>query len=138
MTNATRSRVDFLASDWFGQVNGQFDLMVSNPPYIAEADAPGPAVRAVAGLDIGRGRPGRPGIIAQAPSICRPAAGCCWSMATTRVKRCAPCSPDKALSMFSPGRTCRASNAAQWQVERNGGIITYRTPSVEFNQPASN
>ena len=38
--NATQLALDvsFLASDWFGQVNGQFDLIVSNPPYIAEAD----------------------------------------------------------------------------------------------------
>lgn len=30
--------VQFLASDWFAQVEGVFELIVSNPPYIAEAD----------------------------------------------------------------------------------------------------
>jgi release factor glutamine methyltransferase len=30
--------VQFLASDWFAQVDGVFDLIVSNPPYIADAD----------------------------------------------------------------------------------------------------
>ena len=30
--------VQFLASDWFTQVHGVFDLIVSNPPYIADAD----------------------------------------------------------------------------------------------------
>ena len=30
--------VKFLASDWLAQVNGVFDLIVSNPPYIADAD----------------------------------------------------------------------------------------------------
>ena len=30
--------VQFIASDWFAQVDGVFDLIVSNPPYIADAD----------------------------------------------------------------------------------------------------
>lgn len=30
--------VRFLVSNWFDQVDGHFDLMVSNPPYIADAD----------------------------------------------------------------------------------------------------
>lgn len=30
--------VQFLASDWFAQVSGLFELIVSNPPYIADAD----------------------------------------------------------------------------------------------------
>jgi len=30
--------VNFLHSDWFKQVTGSFDLIVSNPPYIAEKD----------------------------------------------------------------------------------------------------
>jgi hypothetical protein len=37
----------FLRSDWFAGVEGRFDLIVSNPPYIAAADMPGlaPEVR---------------------------------------------------------------------------------------------
>ena len=39
-TNAAQLQlpVRFLASDWFAQVDGVFDLIVSNPPYIADAD----------------------------------------------------------------------------------------------------
>lgn len=32
------SRVVFTVSDWFAQVTGQFDLIVSNPPYVSEAE----------------------------------------------------------------------------------------------------
>ena len=40
-------RVVFVESDWFGLLNGRFDLIVSNPPYIAAAEMPGlsPEVR---------------------------------------------------------------------------------------------
>ncbi|GAB4269961.1 MAG: peptide chain release factor N(5)-glutamine methyltransferase [Pararhodobacter sp.] len=40
-------RADLERSDWFGAVEGRFDLIVSNPPYIAEAEMPGlsPEVR---------------------------------------------------------------------------------------------
>lgn len=40
-------RARFLLSDWFAQVEGAFDLIVSNPPYIAlsEMDALDPEVR---------------------------------------------------------------------------------------------
>ncbi|MEM7597393.1 MAG: peptide chain release factor N(5)-glutamine methyltransferase [Pseudomonadota bacterium] len=31
-------RVTFLRSDWFDHVSGRFDLIVSNPPYIAASD----------------------------------------------------------------------------------------------------
>ena len=32
-------RVNMLQSDWFGSVSGHFDVIVSNPPYIAANDA---------------------------------------------------------------------------------------------------
>ena len=39
-TNAAQLNlpVKFIASDWFSQVDSEFDLIVSNPPYIADAD----------------------------------------------------------------------------------------------------
>nr|WP_249139016.1 peptide chain release factor N(5)-glutamine methyltransferase [Actibacterium sp. MT2.3-13A] len=41
------ARAAFLRSDWCGAVQGQFDLIVSNPPYIAADEMPGlaPEVR---------------------------------------------------------------------------------------------
>lgn len=40
-------RAAFGLSDWFSAIEGRFDLIVSNPPYIAEAEMPGlaPEVR---------------------------------------------------------------------------------------------
>jgi release factor glutamine methyltransferase len=40
-------RARFLRSDWFSAVSGRFDLIVSNPPYIAASEMPGlaPEVR---------------------------------------------------------------------------------------------
>jgi release factor glutamine methyltransferase len=35
---AVTGRVDLIASDWFAAVTGQFDLIVSNPPYISAAE----------------------------------------------------------------------------------------------------
>ena len=45
--NAERLRlpVQFAQSDWFSAVPGPFDLIVSNPPYIAERDPHLPALR---------------------------------------------------------------------------------------------
>jgi release factor glutamine methyltransferase len=42
-----RGRVQFLQSDWYGEVTGLFDLIVSNPPYIAADEVGGlaPEVR---------------------------------------------------------------------------------------------
>jgi hypothetical protein len=70
-------------------------MIVSNPPYIDAADphlAEGDVrfepltalVAADQGLPIWRRLSARDG------SICCPAAGCCWSMAGPRAKRCAP------------------------------------------------
>ncbi|WP_333814893.1 peptide chain release factor N(5)-glutamine methyltransferase [Tabrizicola sp.] len=44
---ALQDRTRFLRSDWFTAVAGAFDLIVSNPPYIAESEMPGlaPEVR---------------------------------------------------------------------------------------------
>jgi len=36
-----QSRAEILQSDWFGRVSGQFDLIVSNPPYIAADEMAG-------------------------------------------------------------------------------------------------
>ncbi|MEY8831292.1 peptide chain release factor N(5)-glutamine methyltransferase [Sedimentitalea sp. XS_ASV28] len=36
-----QSRAEILRSDWFEAVSGAFDLIVSNPPYIAQAEMPG-------------------------------------------------------------------------------------------------
>ena len=43
-------RAHFIATDWFEGVSGQFDLVLSNPPYIASAEIAGLA-REVAGYD---------------------------------------------------------------------------------------
>nr|WP_108483364.1 peptide chain release factor N(5)-glutamine methyltransferase [Oceaniglobus ichthyenteri] len=49
--NATRhgvqDRLTLVQSDWFSNLTGRFDLIVSNPPYIAAAEMPGlaPEVR---------------------------------------------------------------------------------------------
>jgi release factor glutamine methyltransferase len=39
--NADRlgARVKFIESDWFSNVEGEFNLIVGNPPYVAEGDA---------------------------------------------------------------------------------------------------
>jgi release factor glutamine methyltransferase len=38
--NSVEERVEFLESDWFASVSGRFDLVVSNPPYVATEDLP--------------------------------------------------------------------------------------------------
>lgn len=44
---ALDGRAKYVQSDWFARVEGAFDLIVSNPPYIAAAELPGlaPEVR---------------------------------------------------------------------------------------------
>ena len=39
------ARVEFRQSDWFDAVSGRFDLVISNPPYIAAADPHLPDLR---------------------------------------------------------------------------------------------
>ncbi|HZG30341.1 MAG TPA: peptide chain release factor N(5)-glutamine methyltransferase [Ensifer sp.] len=39
--NGIGDRFDVLQSDWFSQVRGQFNIIVSNPPYIPSADLAG-------------------------------------------------------------------------------------------------
>jgi release factor glutamine methyltransferase len=34
-------RASFVAGDWFGPIDGRFDIVVSNPPYIASAEIAG-------------------------------------------------------------------------------------------------
>jgi len=34
-----QSPITFLRSDWFSRISGEFDLIVSNPPYIALDDS---------------------------------------------------------------------------------------------------
>lgn len=38
--NGVDNRLTLLASDWFARVQGRFDLIVSNPPYIAADEMP--------------------------------------------------------------------------------------------------
>lgn len=46
--------VEFVLSDWFSGVTGRFDLIVSNPPYIAAAEMAGLAPRRATGSHIWR------------------------------------------------------------------------------------
>jgi release factor glutamine methyltransferase len=39
--NGVASRADIRQSDWLGAVNGRFDLIVSNPPYLAQSEMAG-------------------------------------------------------------------------------------------------
>lgn len=42
--NDVADRIEFVESDWFGSVSGRFDLVVSNPPYVASGAVEGLAV----------------------------------------------------------------------------------------------
>ena len=39
-TYGLQTRLKFCTSNWFDAISGQFDLIVSNPPYIAESELP--------------------------------------------------------------------------------------------------
>ena len=36
--NNVRDRISFVRSDWFENVDGMFDLIISNPPYVSEEE----------------------------------------------------------------------------------------------------
>jgi release factor glutamine methyltransferase len=42
--NDVADRIEFIESDWFGSLSGRFDLVVSNPPYVASSAVEGLAV----------------------------------------------------------------------------------------------
>lgn len=70
-----RLSVHFLQSNWFEKVSGPFDLIVSNPPYVADADPHLPALRhePVQALTAGKdGLSDLRRIIEQAPGYLQP------------------------------------------------------------------
>ena len=75
------SRADFMVSDWFAAVKGSYDLIVSNPPYIASGDIDGLAPEVAAydprrALDGGaEGLDPYPVIFQQAAGFLRPGWG---------------------------------------------------------------
>jgi len=77
--NARRLQLDVLMkqSDWFSQVQGRFDLIVSNPPYIAQGDPhlPGLVYEPQSALVSGpKGLDDLQTIIGQAPDYLNPQA----------------------------------------------------------------
>jgi len=71
-------RLDLAVSDWFDAVEGSFDLIVSNPPYIAQEEMPGLAPEVLeweprmALTDEGDGLGAYRVLTAQAPAHLRP------------------------------------------------------------------
>jgi release factor glutamine methyltransferase len=75
--NAQQHRlpVHFLQSNWFENISGRFHLIVSNPPYVADADAHLPALHhePIQALTAGKdGLDDLRRIIAQAPAYLQP------------------------------------------------------------------
>ena len=67
--------LEWRMGDWLGQVTGPFDLIVSNPPYIAEDDPHLPALRHEPRMALSAGPQGLDALrilIAQAPSRLAP------------------------------------------------------------------
>jgi release factor glutamine methyltransferase len=67
--------VQFLQSNWFENVSGRFHLIVSNPPYVADADPHLPALRHEPLQALTAGKDGLDDlrrIIAQAPAYLQP------------------------------------------------------------------
>jgi len=88
-------QIEFRHGRWFEPLGGErFDLVVANPPYVAEGDAHLAALRfepreaLVAGDD---GLAAIRDIVRQAPAFLAPGDGCCSSMAWGRTGRYAPC-----------------------------------------------
>ena len=48
--SASAARARFIAGDWLDALEGEFDLIVSNPPYLASGEIAGLAAE-VAGYD---------------------------------------------------------------------------------------
>jgi hypothetical protein len=107
--------VRFAQADWLDGAGGGYDLIASNPPYIAAGDPHLPALRhepvsaLVAGAD---GLDDIRRIVHDAPPTSARAAGCCWNTATTRPRPCASCSPSAALPRCKAATTLPASRAA--------------------------
>ena len=115
--------VDWRHGDWFAPVAGQsFDLIVSNPPYIAEGDAHLPALAheprsaLVSGAD---GLDDLRSIVAAAGAHLRP--GCCWSTAGTRRRPCARCWPRRTLPMCARNAIWQESSVARAGAGRTEG-----------------
>ncbi len=88
-------RLRFLCGDWGAPVRGEsFDLVVANPPYVAEAEAAGlapelfhePASALFAGSD---GMQAYEHIAAEAPTLLKPAASLLFEVTPQRAQRVA-------------------------------------------------